>query len=153
MSTKHAKNEVFEMILNSDTDDVVSASVRSDEKGNFCEWQAGEVEGQLAVDVIQNAKDIVIISTIAGADPGSIEVYIYNDLLTIRGVRSQPVRAEKDLEYLHQECFWGRFSRTIVLPVEVKGFQAKARYNNGVLTIRIPKLQNSPKIQIRVVEE
>ena len=81
---------------------VSSRSIDSD-------WRGDYQEGQLAVDVINNNNEIVIVSTVAGADPNQIEVYIHNDLLTIRGNRIMPMAELPEANYLHQECFWGKF--------------------------------------------
>lgn len=110
-------------------------------------------EGQLAVDVLDTKKEIIILSTVAGAVPEKIDVSVHHDLVTIRGVRAMPTVAVDDVSYLYQECFWGAFSRTIVLPVDVKGEFASAEYKNGVLTIRIPKKSTDIKIPIRIVDE
>lgn len=117
------------------------------------DWQEDHQEGQLSVDVINAEKDLVVISTMAGADSSKIEVNIHNALLTIRGVRVMPIRGAEDMSYLHQECYWGKFSRTIVLPVDVKADNARAAYKNGVLVIHIPKRKTESKVQIHIVED
>lgn len=117
------------------------------------EWQGDHHEGQLAVDVVETDKDIIVISTLAGADTNQIDVSVHNDLLTIRGIRVSPLREKKQYELIHSECFWGKFSRTIVLPVDVKGDLAKADYKNGVLTILIPKRKADAQVPIRIVED
>lgn len=115
------------------------------------DWHTDE-EGQLAIDVAETESDIIVISPLAGAESRSIEVSVHNDLLTIRGVRSEP--HDKDIvRYFHKECFWGAFSRTIVLPVEVAGDKAIAQYAAGILTVRIPKMVRQKKIPIVIVEE
>lgn len=113
-------------------------------------WESAEPEGQLAIDVAQDEKDIIIVSTLAGAMSDQLEVYVQNDLLTIRGMRFNPIEPQ---EYFYHECFWGKFSRSIVLPVDVKGDLAHAEYKNGVLIVRIPKVQSHKKIQVTIVEE
>lgn len=115
------------------------------------EWQY-ESEGQLAVDVAETQDSIVVVSTVAGASVGDIEVSLHNDLLTIRGVRLSPL-AGQEVQHFYQECFWGKFSRTIVLPEEVRGEQALAEYKNGLLIVRIPKHESSRKIPVTIVEE
>ncbi len=114
-------------------------------------WNMSE-EGQLAVDVIESEKDILIVSTLAGADSEHIEISLHNDLLTIRGSRPLPYQ-QNDVKVFHQECFWGKFSRTIVLPVDVKSDMASAEYKNGVLIITIPKQKHNTRIPITIIEE
>src|SRR3989339_1104007 len=113
-------------------------------------WQAEHQEGELAVDVAQTEKEVIVVSTMAGAVGDKLEIYLHNDLLTIRGVRFSPLEKEKNLEHFHQECYWGKFSRTIVLPVDVKGEMARAEYRSGVLVVRIPKKKNEAKIPVIV---
>jgi len=142
--------DIFEMVLESPgggySFDSKSSPINVD-------WQEDHQEGQLAVDVINTEKELVVVSTMAGADAEKVEVYIHNDLLTIRGARIMPVEKLEDPNYLHQECYWGRFSRTIVLPVDVKGHNAKAEYKNGVLTIKMPKQKIDSKISVTIVDE
>lgn len=109
-------------------------------------------EGQLSVDVHETKNELIVVAPMAGADSQSLEVNVHGDLLTIRGVRNMPVDASLDQTH-HTECYWGRFSRSIVLPVDVKGELANAEFTNGVLVIKIPKQTIHKKIPIKVVEE
>ncbi len=116
--------------------------------------QDGEsvTEGQLAVDVAQTADELIVVAAMAGTPPESIELHLHNDLLTIRGERSSPI--EMTAEHFYQECYWGKFSRSIILPVDVKSEMVQAQYKNGVLTIRLPKAgQSNTDIPIMVIEE
>lgn len=148
-----SRPDVFAMILQSSGDPapMVQAARQDLPAGEL--WQPPEEEGQLAVDVIESGPELVIISTMAGADQERIEVYLHNDLLTIRGERRRPLPASDRLEYIHAECFWGPFSRTIVLPVEVHAHKAKAEYKNGVLTVWIEKRNIDARIPIKIVDE
>ena len=118
---------------------------------NETSWHLSE-EGQLSVDVLETQSDLIIVSTLAGANMENIEISLQNDLLTIRGTRREPY-FETDVRYFHKECFWGRFSRTIVLPVDVKTDLARAEYKSGVLTIIIPKQSQNARIEITVIDE
>lgn len=109
-------------------------------------------EGQLAIDMSETKDSLVVTSTIAGADPEHISINIDGDVLTIRGKRESKTE-EKDHNYLYRECFWGWFSRSVVLPVDVKGEAAKAEFDNGVLTITIPKEKRVREVPIHVVDE
>ncbi len=114
--------------------------------------ESHEPEGQLAVDIIDHDDALLVVATVAGANPGDIGVHVHNDLLTIRGRRVSPV-AVHDEEYVHRECFWGRFSRTIILPLDVRADGVKAVYKSGVLVVSLPKERRDAKIPITVVEE
>ncbi len=110
-----------------------------------------ESEGQLSIDVAQTAEELIIVATMAGAPPDQVELHLHNDVLTIRGQRVSPI--PDGAEHFYEECFWGKFSRTVVLPADVSPEYAKAEYKNGVLTVRLPKKHADNKIPIYVVEE
>ncbi|HSX25294.1 MAG TPA: Hsp20/alpha crystallin family protein [Candidatus Andersenbacteria bacterium] len=97
-----------------------------------------EQEGQLTVDVFQDDTSIIIQSTVAGVSPDDLDVSITNDMVTIRGERKR-VYDVSEQDYFYQECYWGTFSRSVILPVEIDADNAEAKMKNGVLTIRIPK--------------
>jgi HSP20 family protein len=111
---------------------------------------AGDSEGQLTIDVYQTDNEIVIKSTIAGVKPEDLDVSINNDMVTIRGDRKNDEVVEGE-NYYYQECYWGTFSRSVILPVEVIADKAEAQMKNGILTIRLPKADTtkSKRIQVR----
>lgn len=100
-----------------------------------------EYEGQLAVDVYQTADSLVVRSTIAGIKPEDLEITLNDDVITIRGKRAAEMEVPKE-DYFYQECYWGGFSRSIVLPMEVRSADAQASLKNGVLTVVLPKVQH-----------
>lgn len=119
------------------------------------DWADEAYEGQLAVDVYQTEDTITIRSTIAGVQAEDLEIILNNDVVTIRGQRRQEIEIPKEA-YLYQECYWGGFSRSIVLPVEVKADEVQASLKNGVLTVVMPKAQKRPSevaVRVRPVEE
>jgi HSP20 family protein len=116
------------------------------------DWEDG-VDGQLALDVLETDQEIIIIAPMAGAITDNIEVFIQHDLLTIRGMRQNPANKFGQSAYIYKESFWGPFSRSVVLPVEVKGEVASAEYRQGVLTIHIPKKTQRTAVPVKVVEE
>lgn len=118
------------------------------------EWAEGDenYEGQLSVDVYQTSNSIVIKSTIAGVKPEDVDVAIENDMLTIRGQRKIDEEIAEE-NYFYQECYWGGFSRSIILPVEVVTDKIDAALKDGVLTVTLPKAKKSKGISIRVKRE
>lgn len=127
------------------TEEGQSVSPRTDQTN---EWLDDHYEGQLAVDVFQdNDNNIVIASTVAGVTSDNLDISINNDMVTIRGRRQAPLSIPEE-QYYYQECFWGNFSRSIILPVDVKAEAAKASLKNGVLTITLPKADG---VQVQVV--
>ncbi len=118
-------------------------------KSAVAAWDDSEPEGQLTVDVYQTAEDIVVESAIAGVRPEDIDIQVTADSIAIRGSR----RREKEVsdgDYLYQECYWGRFARSIILPQEVDPDGAKVTFKNGILTVRLPKVnkQKAKKLKI-----
>ena len=128
-----------------------SSKKDSGKKENFSIANLGEQEGELTVDVFETDKDIVIQSAIAGVEPENLDITIENDMVVIKGNRGKQLIEEKQ-NYFRQECFWGKFSREIILPVETDNSRARAVIKNGILTIKIPKIQKV-KIKKLVVEE
>ena len=116
---------------------------------NFALQNLGGQEGQLTVDVYQTDGEIVIQSAIAGIKPEDLDISVENDVVAIRGKREKQVE-EKGQNYFYQECYWGRFSREIILPAEVDNSKAKATMKNGILTIKIPKIEGEKKKKIEV---
>lgn len=112
-----------------------------------------EEEGQLTIDVYQNPSSIIIKSTIAGVSPENIDISITNDMVTIRGKRTKDEKIEAE-NYYYQELYWGAFSRSVILPVEVEADKAKAGIKNGILTIKLPKSEKikTKKIQVKPME-
>lgn len=108
-----------------------------------------EGEGQLTIDVFQTEDDVVIQSTIAGVSDKDLDISVTNDMVTIKGSRI-PEQKIKHSDYYYQELYWGPFSRSIILPVDVDADNAKASMKNGVLTIRLPKLDKIRTKKIRV---
>lgn len=116
------------------------------------DWLEENFDGQLAIDVYQTPDSIVIKSTIAGVQPEDLDVTVNNDMVTIRGVRKQE-EAVEDKDYFFQECYWGGFSRSVVLPVDVDPDKVKAAIKNGVLTVTLPKVKKAASAKINVDQE
>ncbi len=124
---------------------------RADTTPSTPEWTQPNEEGQLAVDVFEIKNDVVVVAAMAGTKPEHISIHLQDDLLTIRGTRDFPLSGISSTFY--RECFWGAFSRTIVLPVEVREESARAEYKNGVLVVRLEKARREARIPLVVVEE
>lgn len=109
-------------------------------------------EGQLSIDVYDTPKNIIVKSTIAGVKPEDIDISINNDLLTIRGKREESEKVKEE-DYLYRECYWGSFSRSVILPTEVKPDKIDAALESGVLTVTLPKVKPSKEVNIKVKEK
>ena len=108
-----------------------------------------EPEGQLTIDVYQTPDEIVIESAVAAVAPEDLDINVSGDSVTIRGSRRRE-REVRDEDYLYQECYWGRFSRSIILPQEVDADGAIATIRNGILKIRLPKLRRERAKKLKV---
>jgi len=108
-----------------------------------------EAEGELAVDVYQTPSAFVIESTIAGVNPEDVDISTTPESITIKGKREKEEKIKTD-NYIHQECYWGRFSRTIILPQEIDPDKAQASIKNGVLKVNLPKISKTKTKKIKV---
>jgi len=111
-----------------------------------------EPEGQLTIDVYQTPTEIVVESAVAGVDPDKdLDINVTADSITIKGRRRREHQIKSE-DYFYQECYWGKFSRSVILPQEVDAESSHAVFKNGVLTIRLPKLtrQKAKKIRVRM---
>lgn len=108
-------------------------------------------KGQLTVDVYQTEKELVIQSAVAGIKLKDLDISIEKDKLTIEGKREKPLENE-ERNYFYQECYWGPFSREIILPAEVDPSRSQATFKEGILTIRIPKIEKEKERKIEVKE-
>jgi len=115
-------------------------------------WHHFETEGELAVDVAQTKKDLVVTAAVAGVEPDDLSITIDHDVLTIRGHRAK-TKKFKDEDYFYEECYWGGFSRSIILPVEVQRDKTKAAVKNGILTVTIAKAKPTSEIPIEIIDE
>lgn len=112
-----------------------------------------EQEGQLSVDVYQTDSEIVIVAPIAGTASDQINISITDDVITIKGRRQIPTRDEiRTEDFYIQECFWGNFSRSIILPAAVDTNHVQAYFKNNILTIRIPKIERVRTRMIKINE-
>ena len=139
--------------INDNEEPIITDELLDEQNGPTGEWLGGDYdEGQLSIDVFQNPNSIIVKSTIAGVKPGDIDISINNDMLTIRGRREIQEQISED-NYLIKECYWGGFSRSIILPVEVKVEKVEASLDNGVLTVILPKAKSAKQFSIKVREK
>jgi len=142
----YAEEEETEMIMNNRGGGTSRSLNVFEEENTF----SNDAEGQLTIDVYQTENEIVIKSTIAGVKPEDLDVSINADMVTIKGERKNE-EAVNGENYYYQECYWGFFSRSVVLPIDIIADKAEASLKNGILTIRLPKADTTKikKIQVR----
>lgn len=95
-------------------------------------------EGDLALDVFVGETSVVVRTALAGVNPEDMSIQLMNDLLTIRGVRREETESSLG-QCVVQECHWGSFSRSVVLPVAVRSENAQATLKNGILKITLER--------------
>jgi HSP20 family protein len=115
-------------------------------------WLEAEEEGELTVDVFQHPEEIVIQTMVAGVKPDELDVSITQDMVTLKGKR-QTAHEVSEKDYFYKELYWGSFSRSILLPQEVDSDAAQATLKNGLLTIKLPKLDRSQTQKLKVKME
>lgn len=130
-------------ILKNSSQDETFSRVRISADGNV------EQEGQLAVDVYQNDNNIIIVAPLAGVKKEDLDLKIVEDVVTIEGLRRKPENLPDDKKFLVQECFWGKFSRSIILPAPAQNEKVKAAFKDGILKIEIPK---SDRLKTRTIK-
>lgn len=111
------------------------------------EWL--ESEGQLAVDVYETESEFVVLTAIAGILAKDLDILIEKEMLVIKGERPNPQKSEEK-NYFYQECYWGPFSRKIILPEGIDASQADASIDKGILVITMPKILAEGKRKITV---
>ncbi|MFA7685771.1 MAG: Hsp20/alpha crystallin family protein [Candidatus Gracilibacteria bacterium] len=98
----------------------------------------GKEYGQLSLDIFHLDKEIIVLAPIAGVKEEDISISITEDVLVIRGNRQSKYEVSEE-NYYTKECFWGNFSRSIVLPLEADTKNISAKFEHNVLEIHIPK--------------
>lgn len=103
--------------------------------------------GQLSMDVYEAPSELIILAPIAGVKLSDINISLTDDVLTIEGQRTLEQEITDD-DYLIQECFWGEFSRSIVLPDNADASRIVASFKDGILKITIPKTGGNQKTKL-----
>ncbi len=116
---------------------------------DLTETNPEEGEGTLTVDVYEDGDYLVVESTVAGVDDNDLEVNITTESVTIRGTRDRKKQIEEK-DYFYQELFWGTFSRSIILPHEVDPEESVATLKNGILTVKMPRLNRHKMKKLKV---
>lgn len=118
------------------------------EENNQIHLENNQNVGELIVDVYETDRDVVVQSAIAGVTADEVDIALEQDILVIKGERKNPA-IDEERNYFTKECYFGPFSKEIILPKEVDTTQIKASMDNGLLTIRLPKEGNHQKIKIK----
>lgn len=112
------------------------------------DWMT-DYEGALNIDMYQTKDNVIIKSTIAGVRPDDIDITVANDMVTIQGSRSREEKIHDD-DYFYQECYWGGFSRSVIVPVDIDSEHIEADLKDGILTIIVPKAAKAKTKKVKV---
>ncbi len=104
---------------------------------------------QLAVDVMETKDDVVLKASLPGIKPDDIDISLTGDMLTIRGEFKAEQKTE-EANFVRQERRHGKFERALTLPTQVVGDKARAEFENGVLTLTLPKAEDVKPKTIKV---
>ena len=93
-----------------------------------------------AVDMYQTDNEVVVKAAIPGVKADDVQINVTGEVLTIKG-ETREKEETKDKAYHIREQRWGMFERTVALPTDVVADKAKAEFENGILTITLPKAE------------
>jgi len=113
---------------------------------------AREEQWKPPVDVVETEGELVVNVEIPGVDPKDLDVSLSEGTLFIKGEK-KPEPEEKQEDYLHLERDYGPFTRSIRLPAKVQSDKINASYKNGVLTVVLPKFEETQKREIKIKVE
>ncbi len=105
---------------------------------------------QPSLDMYQTAKEVVVKAALPGVNPEDVDIKISGNTLTIKGETKQEEKSEEE-DYLCRECHYGSYYRAITLPQAIRGDKAEATFEDGVLTLTIPKteVEKPKKVEIK----
>jgi len=117
------------------------------------EWGQPTMWG-LAIDVVENKDDFIVKASVPGINPDDLDISYADDTLTIKGEIKSDNEVKENQYHFHERRF-GSFARSISLPTKIKGDAIEASYQNGVVTLRLPKAEEvKPKrIAIKVGDQ
>lgn len=121
------ENEIYE-------DDETFENLEEEKEENL--WQ-------IALDILDDGNQLIILAPVAGIDLSDVDLSFYNQVLTISWIRKKPSFYDDETFIKNSECYWWKFSRKIILPENLDFESIKANMENNLLMITIPKLKFS----------
>ena len=103
---------------------------------------SGMDEMSFTADIFEQGNDVVVKADMPGVKKEDVDVSLSDDMITIRGERTKEEKVERK-DYYRVERAHGSFTRSLRLPSDVQADKAEARFDQGVLEIRIPKMEAS----------
>jgi HSP20 family protein len=102
-----------------------------------------------AIDLFEDKENLIVKAELPGLTKNEIDISLHEGALSISGER-KPTEPQEDSSAYRTERFYGRFQRTVALPKEVEGDKVKAAYNDGILTVTLPKAEKAKPKQIEI---
>ncbi len=96
--------------------------------------------GMPAIDMYQTDDDVVVKAVVPGIKPEDVQISVTGDTLSIKGEVKEETDNKQKAYHIHEQR-WGSFERTLSLPTDVRADKAQAEFQNGVLTITLPKAE------------
>lgn len=143
------EEEIVEEIIAEEEEPVAPAVKTAVKESSANEEWLNDFEGQLNIDMYQTKDNVIIKSTIAGVRPEDIDITVANDMVTIKGSRKKEENIVQD-DYFYQECYWGSFSRSVIIPVDIDSEEIEADLKDGILTVIIPKAAKAKTKKVKV---
>jgi len=108
---------------------------------------------KISIDLFETERSLVVQSTIAGVQAKDLEISMEEGILTIKGKREKPDENIPGKKYLYQECYWGPFSRKLILPENIDPSRIQATVKDGILTVVVPKSEKEERKRIEIRQE
>jgi HSP20 family protein len=105
--------------------------------------------GTIPIDMYQTDNAVIVKATLPGIKPEEVDISVSGDTLTIKAERKEETET-KEKNYVHKENRYGMVTRSITLPVDVKSEIAEASFDNGILTLNLPRAEKGKPKQIKV---
>lgn len=146
------KRSFFERLTGSIKVEPKEESAASSSKALKNDLPQQDEDAQLTIDVWQTPDEIVVQAIVGGVKPDDLDVQVTHDTVTLRGKRDHNKEISGN-DYFYQELYWGSFSRSVLLPQEVDADEAEATIKNGLVTVRLPKLDKGKISKLKVKNE
>jgi len=114
------------------------------------DWGTTAEGGSLPLDIYATKDALVVKAALPGIRPDDVEITITGDALTISGTYKDERETNGEGGYVFQELRRGTFTRTVTLPADLQGDRAAANFENGLLTLTVPKSEQAKPRQIRI---
>lgn len=95
-----------------------------------------------AVDMYQTDNEVVVRASVPGIKAEDVQISVTGEVLTLKGEVRQKEETQEKAWHIREQR-WGAFERSLMLPVDVVADKARAEFENGILTITLPKAEQS----------